>query len=263
MKTGAEALKRYGPWAMLAGASRGLGAAFAGQLAGRGFNLVLSARGREELEALAAGLRQTFGVEVVTHALDLTAGAGVLAREIESREIGLLVYNAALVPTGAFLDLPPETHERVLAVNCRTPLELTLAAAKRMRERGRGGIILVSSLAGMTGGPWLADYAASKSWLITLAESLWWELKSAGIDVITPVFGAVGTPTFWAGLAGKKPPAPVMEPETAARLALKHLGLKGRVLPGLFNKLGALVLVKLLGRKACLRIMGAASRTLQ
>ena len=137
-------LKRYGPWAIVAGASRGLGEAFARLLAGRGFKLALAARGREPLEALAESLRKEYGVEVVTHAVDLASGGAELEREIETREVGLLVYNAAYVPAGAFLGLAREDHERVLAVNCRTPLLLARAAAARMRERGRGGIVLVS-----------------------------------------------------------------------------------------------------------------------
>jgi short-subunit dehydrogenase len=254
-------LKHYGPWALVAGASRGLGAAFARLLAERGFKLVLAARGRDDLERGAAELRKEFGTETVTHALDLADGAPALVREIGGREIGLLVYNAALAPAGPFLDLPPDEHERVLAVNCRTPLLLARAAAERMRRRGRGGIVLVSSLAGMLSGPGLADYAASKAFLITLAESLWCELAPAGVDVVAPVFGAIGTPTYWSGLAGRKSPAPVMEPADAARLSLKSLGRGGSVVPGLFNKLGAFFLTRVLGRKARLRIMGATMRS--
>ncbi len=250
-------LDRYGPWAIVAGASRGLGAAFARLLAGRGFKLVLAARNGEALEATAAELRSELGTEVVTHALDLAGGPGALAREIESREIGLLVYNAALVPSGPFLDLPPDEAERVLAVNCRTPLLLTRAAAEKMRRRGRGGIVLVSSLAGLLSGPGLAMYAASKAFLITLAESLWFELKDAGVDVHAPMFGAIGTPTFWSGLDGAKPPAPVMDPALAARLSFKKLGRSGSAAPGAFNKIGAFFLGRVLGRKARTRVMGS------
>ncbi len=253
--------ERYGPWAVVAGASRGLGAAFARLLAARGLKLVLAARHRDALEAYAAELRAEFGTEVVAHALDLADGGAELAREIETREVGLLVYNAALAPTGPFLDLTAGEHERVLAVNCRTPLLLSRAAAARMRSRGRGGIVLVSSLAGMAGGPWLAAYAASKSYLVTLAESLWFELAGDGVDVIAPVFGAVGTPTYWSGLQGKKSPTPVLDPVFAARASLVSLGRRGVAVPGLFNKLGAFFLMRVLGRKARLGIMGAAARS--
>jgi short-subunit dehydrogenase len=249
---------RYGPWALVAGASKGIGAAFAELLAERGLNLVLIARNQAELTTFARDIERRRGVQVRTIAVDLAVETSLppLIKEIENLEIGLLVYNAALSPIGPFLSLSPEDHLRVLQTNCRAPLLLTRAAAERMRQRRRGGIVLMSSFSGLQGGPWFAAYSATKAYLITLAESLREELKGDGVDVIAPIAGAVGTPTYWSGLKGRRSGVPVMRPEQAARLALKHLGRRGSVVLGLFNTISAFALNKLLGRGARTRLMG-------
>jgi short-subunit dehydrogenase len=262
-KHAAAFYKRYGPWALVAGGSKGIGAAFAEMLAERGLNLVLVARNKVELDDYARRLAQSRGVEVETLALDLADEDSLppLIECVEQREIGLVVYNAALSPVGPFLSLTEEEHRRVLAANCRIPLLLTRSALEHMRRRGRGGIILMSSLSGLQGGPWFAAYAATKAYLITLAESLWHEVKGHGVHILAPIAGATGTPTYWSSLKGKRSVVPVMRPESVARIALKTLGRRGSTVTGLFNKTVALLMAKLLSRNMRAAFMGRMMKT--
>ncbi|HKA89504.1 MAG TPA: SDR family NAD(P)-dependent oxidoreductase, partial [Haliangiales bacterium] len=185
---------RYGPWAVVAGASEGLGAAFARALAARGLNLVLFARRRDALDALAASL----GVEVRAVALDLAQPdlAAAVADVVGDIDVGLLVYNAAYAPIGAFAELPLADKLRAVDTNCRGPVTLADALAPRLRRRGRGGIVLMSSLAGALGSPLVATYAATKAFNLVLAEGLWDELGQLGIDVIACRAGATRTPNY-------------------------------------------------------------------
>jgi len=164
----------YGPWALVAGASAGVGAAFAEALAQRGLDLVLVARRMPELRALAERLSASYGVAVRPMGLDLAEPetASRLAAECASLDIGLLVYNAALSLIGPFLDQPLDRHLRELDTNCRAPLGLVYAFGQRMQARGHGGIVLMSSLAGGQGGPFIANYAATKAFTTVLAEGL-------------------------------------------------------------------------------------------
>src|SRR4051812_44603772 len=163
--------RRYGPWALVAGASVGLGAEFATQLARRGLNLVLVARRAALLEPLAAQLRADHGVEVRTAAVDLAAPdlARAAAAATEGLDVGLLVYNAAQSVIGPFLDADVADQIRTLDVNCRGPLVLAHQYGREMARRGRGGIVLMTSLAGSQGSPFIAAYGASKAWNLVFA----------------------------------------------------------------------------------------------
>lgn len=253
----ADFTERYGPWALVAGASEGLGEAFARALAARGLNLVLVARRESELRATASAIAANAGVEVVPLVLDLGAD-DLLARVREgvgARAIGLLVYNAAYAPLGSFFDQPLEAKLKVLAVNCRGPLILTHEYAGAMRARGRGGVILMGSLAGMQGAPSLATYAASKAFDLVLAESLWAELRDAGVDVLACVAGATRTPGFEANASAAS--GPVMEPAAVAEEALAALGWQPSLVPGVANRLASFVMSRL-PRRARVQIMKSA-----
>ena len=163
----------YGPYAMVAGGSDGLGAAFAEALSRRGLNLVLLARQEDRLTATAARLRESYDVDVITVAADLADFESVKERIGElTASIGLLVYDAAYAPIGRFEDVTDEQLAQAAAVNVRAPLLLTKLLSGPMIERGRGGIVLMSSLAGGQGSPNLATYAATKSFNTILAEGL-------------------------------------------------------------------------------------------
>jgi short-subunit dehydrogenase len=254
---------RFGPYALIAGASAGLGEAFARQLASKGLNLFLLARGRHGLEHLADELRAQHGIDVQTLALDL--GSPDLAARIgdlvAGKAVGLLVYNAAASVIGWFVDSPLDQQLHVLDVNCRGPLLLAHLLGKPMAERGRGGIVLMTSMAASQGGPGLASYAASKAFNLVLAEGLWDELGQRGVDVVACRAGATRTP----GYAASQPRpsrVPLLEPEQVARAALAALGRGPSVIPGAFYRFSAFVMNRLLPRRVAVRIMGRATRKL-
>ncbi len=247
--------ERYGPYALVAGGSIGLGAAFAEAIARRGVNLVLVARNGARLEETAARLREAHRVEVVAVAADMADWDGVKARvSALDVEIGLLVYDAAYAPIGLFADATEQDLAQAVAVNVNAPLLLTRTLIAPMIERGRGGVVLMSSLAGGQGSPNLATYAATKSFNVILAEGLWKELKPRGIDVLACVAGAISTPGYEAAESAKPVPG-TMTPEVVAETALKALGRGPVVVPGATNKVGRFVMTRLLSRKGAIGIM--------
>jgi short-subunit dehydrogenase len=189
---------KYGPWAVVAGASEGLGAAFAASLAARGANLLLLARRAALLAEVAERLRSTANIEVRAEACDL--GRPDLGGELEAMtrdiEVGVAVYNAAYAPIGEVLDQPLEELLRVVDVNVRGPLVFARTLAPAMVARRRGGLVLMSSMAGFQGAPRIATYASSKAFNIVLGESLWSELGPRGVDVVVSCAGAIRTPGY-------------------------------------------------------------------
>jgi hypothetical protein len=255
--------KRYGPWAVIAGASVGLGEAFARRLGRLGINLVLIARRQDALDSLASDLRARCKVDVRTLAADL-AQADVLAAVQSATadiDVRLLVYNAAYSTIGAFIDRPLAEHLRVIDVNCRGPLMLAHHFGGAMALRQRGGIVLMSSAAGSQGGPWLSSYAASKAFNIVLGEALWDELSASGVDVVVCRAGATRTP----GYESSKPRpsrVPLLDPNFVVERTLAALGRGPSVVPGLFYRFSAFLLAHLLPRRMAIRIMGRATRKL-
>jgi len=247
--------EKYGPYALVAGGSYGLGAAFAEAIARRGVNLVLLARNEDRLKATAARLREAYGVDVVAIAADMADFGDVKKRVgVLKVDIGLLVYDAAFAPIGPFENASEDDLARAAAVNVKAPLLLTRLLSAPMIERGRGGIVLMSSLAGGQGSPNIAAYAATKSFNVILAEGLWKELKPRGVDVLACVAGAILTPGYQQ--AEKAKPAPgTMEAADVAERALNALGRGPIVIPGAMNKVGRFVMTRLLSRKAAIGIM--------
>jgi short-subunit dehydrogenase len=252
---------KYGPAALVAGASEGLGAAFAEALAARGLGLVLLARRAAALEELAARLRAAHGVTVRVAAVDLASPA--LLEEARAAaagvEVGLVVYNAAASLVGPFLEQPLADKLRVIDVNCRGPLVLADEFGRAMAGRGRGGLLLMTSIAGTQGSPFIATYAATKAFNLVLAESLWDELRERGVDVLACRAGATRTP----GYERSKPKTdagPVMDPAVVAEEALAALGKGPSMVPGLFNRASAFVMGRVLPRKAAVAVMGRAAR---
>ena len=189
----------YGPWAVIAGGSEGIGLAFARRLASEGMKLILIARTAATLDSAASELRAEFEIEVRTQAMDLTAIdlAEQVAKLSAECEIGLMIYNAgAMHGTGLFLDRPLEDARKLVDLNCHGPLIFCHSLGRQMRERGRGGIVLLSSMSGLGGGAYTAAYGASKSFDITLAEALWAELGPSGVHVLGLICGATDTPAM-------------------------------------------------------------------
>ena len=250
--------RRYGPWALVAGASEGLGAAFAHRLAGRGLSLILAARRARPLTDLAAALP----TPTVTVAADLSTVDGLATVVAAAREhpVGLVVANAAFSPIGSFVEMDPAETGRAVDLNCRMPLELAHHFLPAMVARGHGGFVVMSSLAGMQGSPPISVYAATKAFGAILAEGLWAELRGTGVDVLTCVAGAVATPN----LAGaKRRPAPgTMTPDRVADAALRGLGHGPRVVPGLAMRVSSTLMSRLLPRRAAIAVIARASRDL-
>jgi len=260
-RTASEFVDHYGPWAVVAGASEGLGAAFARALAGRGLKLLLLARRAEVLEEVAAPLRAI--TEVHTAAIDLGEAelAATLTALTGELEVGLCVYNAAFSQVGPFLEQALAFHQRTIDVNCRGPVIAARVLGEGMARRGRGGILLMSSLTALCGSPFLAGYGASKAFNLSLGEALWYELGPRGVDVLVCCAGATSTPGFLRSSGADGPRA--MTPEAVVAEALAALGAAPSVIPGAFNRIAAGLLARLLPRRAAVRIMGAQTRRLR
>jgi uncharacterized protein len=251
--------RTYGPWAVVAGGSEGLGAAFAAEIARLGVNLVLVARRPEPLEATAIRLRHEHGVEVTTVVADLASPGtlGQIATVAADLEIGLVVANAAIAPEGRFLDTVPAELAGTVDLNCRASMLLARTFLPGMARRGHGGMIFVSSLAGMQGVPGLAAYSATKAYLISLGESLWAELRPVGVDVLTVCAGAVATPGYQQ--AARRQAPGTTSPEFVAAAALRALGHGFRVVPGTVNRLSAFALQRLTPRRTAIAVFGRAT----
>jgi len=247
--------EKYGPYAIVVGGSDGLGLAFAAASARRGLNLVLIARQKVRLESAAALLRETYKVEVIAIAADV-ADYDSVKKAISALDIsiGLLVYNAAFAPIGLFENQSEEQITLAESVNVKAPLLLTRLLSASMIKQKRGGIILMSSLAGAQGSPNLAVYAATKSFNTILAEGLWKELKPHGIDVIACCAGAILTPGYQQSETTGKAPGTMTAREVAEQ-TLNALGKGPVVIPGAINKIARFLLTRLLSRKAAINIM--------
>jgi len=251
--------RRYGPWAVVAGASEGIGAAFSTDLAARGLNLVLVARRADPLEDLATELRSRHGAEVRVLPLDLGSPEAVTAMRsaTEKLDLGLLVYNAAYSPIGAFIDVELEDHFKAIEVNVHGPLRFSHYFGRRFAERGKGGIILMSSMSGLQGTAMVANYAATKAYDTILAEGLWYELRKRGVDVLACIAGATLTPNYESitddiptkGLARPMPP------DEVAAQALEDLGRRPSAVSGSRNRFASALLSRLLGRRAAIEMV--------
>jgi short-subunit dehydrogenase len=251
-------VRRFGPWALVAGGSEGLGAAFASELAGQGLDLILVARRPAPLEQTAADLRARFGVHVRTVSLDLSDPEflSTLSLQTAQLSIGLLVCDAAHALTGRFLDSGLADCLRVLDTNCRAPLSLIHHFGGVMAERGRGGIVIMSSLSAFWGSPYVAAYGATKAFLLNLGEALWKELGDRGVSVTVCAAGPVLTPNYISSKpAGAGPSALEMEPREVARAALSGLGRKPLVIPGRLNRLARFFMSHLVSRRAAIELL--------
>jgi uncharacterized protein len=220
-----EFTNRYGPVALVTGASSGIGKSFAERLAEIGMDLVLVARRVQRMQSLAARLQANHGVAVKVCAVDLaaTSAAEQIADATASLDIGLLVSNAGFGLKGDHGTNDPRTTAEMLMVNCNAPMQLAHRFIPRLRKRGKGGIILTSSVEALIGCPYSAAYSASKAFVKSLGEALWGELTPEGIDVLAICPGATDTEAL--GRHGIDPATlpNVMAPAAVAKLALENL----------------------------------------
>jgi short-subunit dehydrogenase len=220
--------ERYGPWAIVAGASEGIGAAFSRRLAEHGLDVVLVARREAPLVALADEIRETYGVATRALSLDLSVvGAEqALFEATRDLEIGLLVYNAGGDDNGDvhFLDVDPAVWAALLRRNCLVPMLAAHHYGWRMVERGRGGVLLVSSGAAWAGGARLVPYGATKAFDLILGEGLWAEWRDRGVDVLSLVVNATDTPAIRKLMAAHGTEVDHLDdPDDVACQGLEHL----------------------------------------
>jgi uncharacterized protein len=247
-------LERYGPWAIVTGASSGIGRALACRLAEGGLNLVVVARSRDVLEDLAARLSGDHSIQVRVIDVDVALGSSLEAIQTATADldVGLLVASAGFGTSGPFLEADFEAEEEMLLVNCRAVLHACSHFGRRFAERGRGGLVLLSSIAGFQGMPYAAHYAATKAYVQTLAEALNVELRSCGVDVLSAAPGP--THSGFAARAGQRM-GMALAPDDIAQPILDALGHRATIFPGFLSKLLTYALVPL-PRWARVRIMG-------
>jgi short-subunit dehydrogenase len=256
--------QKYGPLALVAGASEGIGAAYAEYLAEAGMELILIARRIQPLEQLADVLKSKYHAKVTCIACDLADpdAAIQLKEKFRGEDINLFVYNAALSYIGPFEKNTPEHNTQIAYANMVTPMNLVQIFGGAMLEKGKGAIILMASLAGFQGSGFLAAYAASKAFNRVLAESLWYEWKNRGVDVIACCAGATSSPGYILTNPEKSNAfAPrVLSPVEVAKECFDHLGKRPSFVTGRGNKVASFIMQRLMPRKMAITIMGDTTR---
>lgn len=229
--------QKYGNWALITGASAGIGEAFARSLAKEKINLILIARREENLKLLSDELKRSFQIETILLPLDLTSTNYLknLDESIKGIEIGLLINNAGAGRLNKFSEIETSVMSDIVKLNCVAPVEITTIILPGMINRKRGGIIFVSSIVGYQPVPYYGVYSATKVFDLFLGESLWYELKEHNIDVLTVSPG--GTNTEFQQVAGSTQKEYYRSSEQVVSTALKNIGKKSSVVDGWFNKL--------------------------
>lgn len=225
---------RYGPWALITGASDGIGKALAGQIAAGGINVVLCSRSEDELEALAAELAADHGIETLVLPADLADPSGVdtVADLTDRIDIGLVVLAAGFGTTGSVLETSLTDEVQLIAVNVTAVMRLSHIFARRLAARGSGGLVLFGSIVGWQGVPGQANYAASKAYVQSLAEGLHDELALSGVDVLAVAPGPVDS--GFGARAGLTMTS-ATKPDVVAAATLTALGRR-TVIPGARSK---------------------------
>ena len=235
-------LKRFGPWALVTGANSGIGAAFAKQLASEGYNLVLVGRQQKAVERAAQEIDQSNNVETRVVIVDLSTDdfLAQISEQTDDLDIGLLVSNAGDDAMGALLRVELPRLKQMLQLNTASHLELVHHFGRLFEKRGSGGILLVSSTAGLQATPYLGNYSGSKAYLLNLGMALNYEMRKSGVHVTVLIPGPTKTP----GLTDKPAiplaslPAPQMAPESVAKIGLAALAKnQPYVIAGLMNRI--------------------------
>lgn len=255
--------EQYGRWALVCGASEGLGAEFGKQLAQRGLDVVLVARRPEALESVKQAIVAETKREVRYITADLSSASAIdeVVKAVGDLEIGLVIYNAALSPVGPFLNQTVTENLKAIDVNVRGPIAFSHHFGAKMAARGRGGLVLLSSLTAFQGSPFVTTYGATKAFNLAFAEGLWFELRSRGVDVLSVCAGATRTPNLLKAAPDGAPG--MLEPSQVVTEALDALGGGPTMIPGVFNRFASFFMRKVLTRKATISIMGDQTKKLQ
>ncbi len=228
-------VNQYGSWAVVTGASDGVGKAMVGYLAEAGLNLVLVARRRDVLEQISDDVVKRFNVQTRVIDADLSQADEVdkVIVQTQSLDVGLFVAAAGFGTSGKFLDMPLKRELNMLDLNCRAVLAMSHHFGTRFAQKGRGGIVLFSSLVAFQGVPLSANYAATKAYNQSLAEGLHREFSPLGVDVLASAPGPINS-----GFAARADMqmSMALRPEVVARSTLAALGRKTTVRPGFLSK---------------------------
>jgi short-subunit dehydrogenase len=231
-------ISKYGEWALITGASKGIGLEFARQVAANGLNVVLVARSDSSLKQLSRSIESDYPIKTRIIAADLTEADGIaqLLEATADLDVGLLVNNAGREDSGPFLQIPIDDAIKTIDLNIKVPLQLTQHFAAKMQARGKGGILIMSSIVAFQGVPNIANYAASKAYDLVFAEGIAAELKASNIDVLSvnPGFtqSELSPDINFDGL-----PVKPMTAGAVVKTALNDLGKSRVSVPGLVNKI--------------------------
>lgn len=251
----AHAPARYGRAALVTGAASGIGAAFARRLAQAGFEVHLVDRDAAALGRTARAIEQAGSSKVHVAVGDLTDPTFLARLEgwPEEHEFGVLVHSAGISPMGRFLDLDRGLQLRAIDLHCRASLALAHAYGLKMRERRRGAIVLLSSNSAFLRAPLIANYAATKSYTLSLAQALWEELREDGIDVLGLAPGMTFTPLLTQSRPALERARPFIErPEDVVDGALAALGRQPIYIPTVVDRLAAGFFERILPRRAAM-----------
>lgn len=253
--------QKYGPWALVTGASSGIGEQFARLITAEGLNVILVARRADRLQTIVEELRNQHGVEAEHLPLDLSNPNFIepLIKACEGKDIGLVISNAGFGLKGLHHEIPLEKLSEMIDVNCRAALMITHSFIPRLIGRGRGGIILTGSMEGFFGVPWSAAYSATKAFVLSLGEALWSELRRHNIDVLVLAPGSTDTETHIAQGIAREDLFGLKPPQEVAKLGLEQLGRSPVYVSGFFNRQLIRVFTKL-PRKWAVASMGAGVR---
>jgi short-subunit dehydrogenase len=252
---------RYGPWAVITGASDGIGKALAGQVAARGINVILVARNEPKLRAIADQLTGALAIQTRVIAADVSDSNAVARLEDQTRDIdvGLVILAAGFGTADAFADAPLEPELEMIGVNITAVARLAHTFARRLVDRGSGGMILFGSILGWQGVPGQASYGATKAYVQSLAEGLHHELAPRGVDVLSVAPGPVQS-GFGARAAMNMRFATT--PDVVARATLEALGSRTTVVPGFRGRFLTAAL-SMLPRGLRIRVLGRVIRSMR
>jgi len=257
--------QQFGSWAVIAGATEGIGEQFSFQLAAKGLNILLIARKQEGLERVDALINEKYPtIQTPSSSLDLSDPE--LAQKLkdfsQGKDVGLVVCNAVYSYIGNFLDDNLESQKLCLDVNCLSPLTFINVFKDQMLEKKRGGILLVSSMSGFQGSAMVSTYAATKAFITVLAEGLWYELKDQGIHVMACVAGATLTPNFEKQTPAQKISSVMpMTPEAVVNEAIQAFEKRNgpTIVVGRMNKFVSLLFGRLFSRKLAVSTISKAT----
>lgn len=230
---------KYGQWALITGGTAGIGLALAKQAASQGMDIILVARRVDLLAQTQKAIQDQYQVKVKMIELDLTLDSALdmLFEETKNLDVGLLIPNAGIELNGLFINSSLEENRKLLRLNTEVPMVLTHHYGRKMAARNKGGILLISSGFGYQGVPYIANYSATKSYILTLGEALNVELKNYGVDVTVLSPGLTKTAmTDNSTIDFDKLPVLSMSADTVAEIGMQALGKKSTVVTGFVNK---------------------------